>query len=406
MPEPTPIDAFQSAGDRAVAILRDLIAIPSVNPAYDHASDGEAAVAMYVAAWARTHGLAVERQTVFPAQDGHSARDNVLVRLTGPEGSPTLLLEAHMDTVSTEGMPDAFTPSERDGRLYGRGACDTKGSLAAMLAAVETMAEHGAPCTVELLAAVDEETKGSGVAAYVQSGHRPDAAIVGEPTDLAVIHAHNGVARGEISTIGRAAHTSVAAEGINAIEGMADVVRALAALNRELATRQGGPAANGSLTVSIVNGGTGINIVPERCTIAYDRRTTPGQTSATALAEIDAAMEHVRTTTTVHGLTIERPEPFLDIAALSTAIDEPIVRAASAANAVLELDPTPTHVPYGSDASILQHDGGIPTVVYGPGNIAQAHAADEYVELDQVRHAADFYVALAHTFAKQENGAS
>jgi acetylornithine deacetylase/succinyl-diaminopimelate desuccinylase family protein len=393
-----PSTLVSPAGHRAVAILHDLIAIPSVNPAYDTASDGEAAVTLYVAAWARTHGLAVERQTVFPTHDDRSARDNVRVRLMGPAGSPTLLFEAHMDTVSPDAMPDPFTPVERNGRLHGRGACDTKGSLAAMMAAVETLAQDDIACTIELLAAVDEETRGSGVAAYVRAGNRPDAAIVGEPTELAVIHAHNGCLRGEIHVIGRAAHTSVAHEGINAIEGMADVVKALAALNREIAARPGGPAENGSLTVSIIHGGTGLNIVPERCTIAYDRRTTPGQTSSAALAEIDAALDTVRTGSGGSGITIVRDDPSLDIGALFTPVESPIVQTASAANGALGLDPTPARVPYGSDASTLQHNGGVPTIVYGPGSIAQAHGPNEYVELDQVRQAAAFYVQVARSF--------
>ena len=385
---------------RAMEILRDLIAIPSVNPAYDEASDGEAQVALYVAAWARALGLAVERQAVFPATDTHPSRDNVLVCLAGPDGAPTLLLEAHMDTVSPDAMPDAFTPIERDGRLFGRGACDTKGSLAAMMAAVETLATDGTPlpCTVELLAAVDEETRGTGVAAYVEAGHRPDAAIVGEPTTARVIHAHNGVLRGEIAVIGKAAHTSVAREGINAIEGMAPVIVALAGLNREIASRPGGAAAHGSLTVSLIAGGTGLNIVPERCTIAYDRRTVPGDSTPALLAEIDATLDAVRETA-LPGLRIERASPLLDIGALLTPLDAPIVRAAAAANAALGLAPAPTTVPYGSDASILNVDGGIPTIVYGPGDIAQAHGANEYVAVAQVGQAAAFYVAVARGFA-------
>lgn len=400
-PPPTTM-THDSSDDRAIAILRDLVAIPSVNPAYDPESDGEAAIALYIAAWARTHGLAVERQTVFPAQDERPARDNILVRLNGPAGAPTLLLEAHMDTVSTDGMSDPFTLIERDGCLFGRGACDTKGSLAAMMAAVETLASEGNAlrCTVALLAAVDEETCGSGVAAYVRAGYRPDAAIVGEPTELAVIHAHNGVVRGEISAIGRAAHTSVATEGINAIEGIADVVKALAMVNHKLSARPGGHPENGSLTVSLINGGTGINIVPERCTIAYDRRTTPGQTSVDALAEIDAALDRVRTTDPVPGITLKRATPMLDSAPLFTPVDTAIVRIASATNTSLGLDPNPARAPYGSDASILQHEGGVPTIIYGPGNIAQAHSVDEYVTLDQVRGAAAFYTQIARRFGQ------
>ncbi|MBA3275845.1 MAG: M20/M25/M40 family metallo-hydrolase, partial [Chloroflexia bacterium] len=149
--------------ERVVELLRDLIAIPSVNPVYDPASPGEGGMAACVEAWATGLGLPVERQNVFPG------RDNILVRLAGPEGAPILLFEAHMDTVGIDGMSAPFAPEVRDDRVYGRGACDTKGSLAAMMAAVERLVSDGAAlaCTVELLAAVDEETSGKGALAFV-----------------------------------------------------------------------------------------------------------------------------------------------------------------------------------------------------------------------------------------------
>lgn len=377
--------------ERVIDLLRDLITIPSVNPVYDPASTGEIDMAAYVEAWAMRLGLETIRQTVFPG------RDNVLVRLAGPPGAPVLLMEAHMDTVGVEAMPGAFTPEFRDGRLYGRGACDTKGSLAAMMAAVEQLVEARAElaCTVVLLAAVDEETSGMGARAHVAAGGIADAGIVGEPTDVKVVHEHNGCVRGEIDVIGKAAHTSVAGEGINAIDGMAEVILALRAIDQNLATKPGGPAENGSLTVSLISGGAGINIVPERCVINYDRRTVPGQISAHALAEIDAALDGVRAARPE--LRIERREPWLVGDSLSTAPESEIVRIAGSASAALGLDATPIRVPYGSDASKFQA-GGIPTIVFGPGSIANAHAVDESVSVDDLVVATAFYREVALRF--------
>jgi len=377
--------------ERVVDILRDLVAIPSVNPIYDPASRGETDMADYVEAWAGRLGLETTRQTVFPG------RDNVLVRLAGPDGAPVLLLEAHMDTVGVEAMPGAFTPELRDGRLYGRGACDTKGSLAAMMAAVERLVEGsaGLSCTVALLAAVDEETSGKGARAHVAAGGTADAAIVGEPTDRRVVNEHNGCVRGEIEVVGRAAHTSVAGEGINAIDGMAEVILALRTVDRALAASPGGPANNGSLTVSLITGGAGINIVPERCLINYDRRTVPGQTSAQALDEIDAALDGVRAAHPAY--RIQRREPWLVGNSLATEPENDIVRIASAASAALGLDPAPIRVPYGSDASKFQ-DGGIPTIVFGPGSIANAHAVDESVPVEDLIAAVALYREIALRF--------
>ncbi|MGI8405140.1 MAG: M20 family metallopeptidase [Thermomicrobiales bacterium] len=385
---------------RALELLETLIAIPSVNPAYDPESTGEAQVATFIAAWARSLGLTTSRQTVFPG------RDNILVRLEGPTNAPVLLFESHMDTVSAGAMSDAFTPTIREGRIYGRGACDTKGTLAAMMAAIESLVDDrdSLACTIEFLAAVDEETGGAGVNTHVASGARADGAVVGEPTELRVIHAHNGCVRGDITVIGRAAHTSVADDGINAITGMAEVILALRDVHAGLVAAPGGIASNGSLTVSLIHGGTGINIVPAACTISYDRRIVPDQIADAVLAEIDAVIDMIRLRRP--DLTIERHAPSLIDDALNTPGDTAIVRAASAANLALGLNPNPATVPYGSDASKMSNSphvsGGIPAIVYGPGSIAQAHGADEYVEIAQLESATNFYRAVALDFGKLE----
>lgn len=378
---------------RAIDLLCDLIALPSVNPIYDAGSAGEAAVAAYVEAWATGIGLPVERQNVFPG------RDNIQVRLQGRQGAPVLLFEAHMDTVGVDGMTEPFAPVIREGRVYGRGACDTKGSLAAMMAAVERLAHDGPElaCTVCLLAAVDEETSGKGAAAYVAGNPPAAAAVIGEPTGCRVVNRHNGCVRGEIEVIGRSAHTSVAAEGVNAIEGMADVIVALRAIDRDIAAGEGGQAANGSLTVSLVTGGTGINVVPERCVASYDRRTVPGQTSDHALDEIDAALDRVRAARPE--LRIARHAPWLEGDTLSTPGESEIVLVAGAACAAFGLPATPEWVPYGSDASKFQA-GGIPAVVFGPGSITNAHAIDEQVPVDEVLTAAGFYRDVALRFGR------
>ncbi len=379
--------------ERVVDLLCDLIAIPSVNPVYDGASPGEGEMAAYVETWATGLGLPVERQNVFPE------RDNILVRLAGPEGAPVLLFEAHMDTVGVDGMAAPFAPEVRDDRVYGRGACDTKGSLAAMMAAIERLVSDGVDlaCTVELLAAVDEETSGKGAIAFVKRNPPASAAIIGEPTDCRVVNRHNGCVRGEIEVVGRSAHTSVAGEGINAIDGMADVVVAIRAVNHDLSECPGGPAANGSLTVSLIFGGTGINVVPERCVVSYDRRIVPGQTSRQALAEIDAALDGVRASRIDIG--IERHAPWLEGDTLSTPPESEIVAAASAACGALGLSGTPEWVPYGSDASKFQ-EGGVPAVVFGPGSIAQAHAIGEYVPVTDLVTATAFYREVAVRFGR------
>ena len=379
--------------ERVVQVLQEIVAIPSVNPVYDPDSSAEAAMSDYVEAWATGLGLDVRRQTVFPG------RDNVIVRIAGPAGAPVLAFEAHMDTVGVTGMEDPFGGALLDGRLLGRGACDTKGSLAAMLVAVEELAARHdeLACTVELIAAVDEETSGAGAKAFVKAGNRADAAVIGEPTSLAVVRAHNGCVRGEISVIGKAAHTSVASEGVNAITGMATVVLLLASVNGDLANAPGGPAANGSLTVSLIEGGSGINVVPERCTVNYDRRVTPGQTEAEALAQIDAVLDRVRDQRP--DLSVERPAPWFTGDSLNTPASEPVVVLAEEVNAALGQPGEAIWVPYGSDASKFA-DAGISSIVYGPGSIDQAHSVGEYVPVAELTAAVAFYRDLALRFGR------
>jgi acetylornithine deacetylase len=382
----------EQMSNRTIFLLSQLVALPSVNPIYDPTSAGEIRVARFIERWADNLGLCVEQQAVF------EGRHNVIVRIVVGENLPTLLFESHMDTVSiVEGTRGGFEPTIADGKMYGRGTCDTKGSMAAMMVAFERLLLRRTElaCNVEFLAAVDEETSGGGARFYAANARDIAAAVVGEPTSNRVVNRHKGVIRGEITVTGRAAHTSIAHEGINAIDGMADVIVAL----RDVSKRLGSSLEGGSLTISVITGGTGINIVPEHCSILYDRRTVPGESSGDVLAEIDAALDGVRNQRS--DVTITRPEPRLSSSPLDTHADSPILSAAVEAAKVVNLDSQPVMVPYGSDASRFSGEAGIDSIVFGPGSIDVAHGADEYVPLAELEAATDFYEALALTFGKE-----
>lgn len=383
--------------DRVVALLERLVAIESVNRAYP-GGVGEAAMADAVADWARAAGFRVERQEVTPGQD------NVLVTLDAPRATGTLLFEAHMDTVALAPMPDALDPVVRDGRVHGRGACDTKGSLAAMMVAMERLREQRAELAVNvaLLAAVDEEHAFTGVLRYIASDAPASAAVVGEPTDLRLVVAHKGCVRGEIVTGGRAAHSSEPHLGISAIDAMADVLVALRALPADLGRRAHPLLGTPTFSVGLIAGGTGVNVVPDRCAITYDRRTLPGEWADAVLAELDAALDRAREVR--QDARIERPAPLLVDDALDTAPDSPLAVAAGRACAETGLDATPVGVSYGSDASKLQALRAIPAIVFGPGSIAQAHGADEYVPIAHLHRAVDFYMGIARHYRPGEEG--
>jgi acetylornithine deacetylase len=386
------------------ALLGDLVAIESVNPAYPGGERGEAAVAAFVADHCRRLGLDVWRQAVLPG------RENVLARLECPGAKRTLLLEAHMDTVSLDPSgPNGgggTAPHIRDGRLYGRGACDTKGALAAMLTALDALRARRAELGMHvlLLAAVDEEYRFRGVLRFVEAlreqvGDAPLAgAIVGEPTALRVVVAHKGCLRTRIHTLGRAAHSSRPETGVNAIDAMAGVLAALGTYRDSLAGRRHPLTGSPTLSVGKIWGGTAVNIVPDRCTVELDRRLIPGEDAAGALAELDALLAGLQRAQP--DLVYERDEPSVADWSLDTPPHAAVVVAIGAACAAAGLDGAPAGVSYGSDASKLWALARVPSVVFGPGDIAQAHTADEFVPLDELPRAAAVYAGAARRLAR------
>lgn len=369
---------------RVARLLQDMVRIPSVNLDFDGGVP-EREMADYVEAFFTRLGLTAERREVRPG------RPNVIGILPGAvSDAPALLLEAHMDTVQTANMTiDPFGAEIRDGKLYGRGACDTKASLAAMLAAMEWFVANGVkPCVpVHLAATVDEEINYLGVLDVLEAGHRYAAAIVGEPTELQAVIAHKGVVRCDIETIGVSAHSAKPEEGVNAISGM---MRVVSHINGEMRNRLRhaahplvGPA---TLNVTQIRGGVAPNTIPERCRITIDRRTIPGEDSEQVWRDIQAEME--RLAAECSGLRVVVHPPFVLDYAMDTSPDSDIVRllAATAAEKIGEV--RTIGVPYGTDASKLAR-AGIPSVVFGPGSIEQAHTRDEWVELKQVVLAAE-----------------
>ncbi len=359
--------------------LAELIALPSVNPAFLPAGDpraGEHRVADFLAATAARGGLDVEFHEVTPN------RRNLIARFT-PSGrvKKRVVLAPHTDTVGDLGMSDRlFQPEIRNGRLYGRGACDTKGSVASMLMAVLSLALQGRrPATTEIIFAglIDEENSQLGSRALVRSGFKADLAIVGEPTQLQVVTAHKGDLWLKVTTRGKSAHGAKPHLGKNAIHSMAQIINLIETDYATTLKKQSHPLL-GQATVNVgsIRGGTQPNIVPDWCEISIDRRTLPGETSASVLRGL-------RKFLVKHGLkaTINdskgAPAPSLE-----TNPRLPLVQALLASvgqNSTVGVD-------YFCDAAILAA-GGIPSVVFGPGDIAQAHTATEWISVRQLDQA-------------------
>lgn len=357
-------------------LLCELIALPSVNPALapaDHPSAGEGLVADYLTSLAAQAGLDIDRQEVFPG------RNNLLARLA-PTGRPRhrILLAPHLDTVAAP--EHQFTPRRQNGRVYGRGACDTKGSLAAMFAALAELTSQGQrPSQTELVLVglVDEENAQSGSRALARAGYRADLAIVGEPTRLQVVTAHKGDLWLQLETHGKAAHGATPHRGRNAVHTMARVVDLLETTYAAALRKRRHPLL-GCATISVgsIRGGTQANIVPDRCVMSADRRTLPGESEATVGREIQSLLRRHKLRAQIADTKAAPCRP------METDVRLPLVQAFMDAIGQRQ----PAGVDFFCDASVLA-EAGIPSVVFGPGDIAQAHTADEWISLASLERA-------------------
>ena len=363
---------------RTEKLLAELIALPSVNPAFlppRHPFAGERRVSDFLASVAAHAGLEVEFHDVLPG------RRNFIARLL-PRNKiqQTILLAPHMDTVGADGTK--FIPQRKNGRLYGRGACDTKGTIAAMLEAVcELAGSKSRPQSAQIVFAglIDEENAQAGSRALAASGFKADLAIVGEPTKLQVITAHKGSLWLQLQTHGKAAHSAYPHLGKNAVHEMAHIVDAIESdYAAQLKKRKHKLLGAGTVNVGKISGGTQPNIVPDVCTIEIDRRTLPGETETSVRREITALLASKKLSAKISSA---QHAPAL---ALETDHRLPLVQ--KFLRSVRQS--RPAGVNYFCDAAVLAA-GGIPSVVFGPGDIAQAHTVDEWISLAELERAKD-----------------
>jgi len=374
----------------ATRLLRELVAIPSVNPMGRPVSGPmyyEHRVTAYLEEFFRGLGVRYERQPVAPL------RDNIVAYYDAPGAYETIMFEAHQDTVPVEDMTiDPFGAVIADGKLYGRGACDIKGGMAAMLAAfariVREKPRHAQ--SVVMACAVDEEFTFRGVLELVLSGLRPDLAIVAEPTSLDIVNAHKGVVRWHLKTSGRACHSSNPDLGVNAIYRMGHVLIGIEQFAAELKQSRSDPLL-GPPTISVgrIEGGISVNTVPDECTIEIDRRVVSGEDPARAPAELQAFLQRqLEPEVPVHC-----DPPWMCKQALGPEGSVEAVRRLGQAIDAVRGRHVVRAVPYGTDASTLA-EAGVPSVVFGPGDIAQAHTCDEWTPLDEVEQASEILYRL------------
>ena len=382
--------------EAATRILQDLVRIPSVNPSLVPGAPGEAAIAAYLCQQMQSLGLQVENREVAPG------RHNAIGILRGTGGGRSLLFNGHIDTVSVEGIAEPYSAEIREGKLYGRGAIDMKGSLAATLAATREIVQRGKPLRGDVIFTyvADEEYASIGtesVVADIEQGRlpRPDAAINSEATGLSVGMGHRGFAWIEIETAGRAAHGSRPDLGVDAIIYMGKVLVEIDRLQQKLSRGPGHPLlGTGSVHASLIQGGRELSSYPDRCLLSVERRTVPPESEGDIAAEFGAILEAMR-----------RADPNFHASSRVTFVRNPweadpgsdVVQVlARAIQDITGLEAKTMTQTAWLDAALLG-DAGISTVVFGPVGEG-AHAASEWIDLDSLGICAQVYVDVIEKF--------
>ncbi len=369
-------------------LLGELVAINSINPDLVPGGAGEAEIARFIANWLEQAGLDVEIDEPVPG------RPSVVAIARGTGGGRSLMLNAHMDTVGVAGMERPHDPVVQDNRLYGRGAFDMKGGLAAIIFAAAAAKRQQLRGDVILTAVSDEEYASIGTASIVKRWHA-DAAIVTEPTGLEICIAHKGFIWLEIETRGIAAHGSRPDLGVDAIVKMGKVLVGLEELDRSL---RSAPShyllGSGSLHASLISGGQELSSYPERCVLSVERRTIPGETAQDVESQVRQILDQVAASDAAFKASLRTT---LLREAFEVSRDEPIVQAVYRhATTILGQEADIIGATAWMDSAILSA-AGIPTVIFGPGGEG-AHAVVEWVDLEQVQRCVEVLVATAEEF--------
>lgn len=372
----------------AVALARELVRVDSRNPSLARGAPGEREVARVLAEILRAWGLPAE---VSEAEPG---RPNVVVRVGDRSpGGRSLMFNGHLDVVGVEGMVHPpFEARERGGRIYGRGSADMKGGVAAMCAAAARAARAGVEGELVVTAVADEEHASVGTQAIVASGVRADAAIVTEPTRLAIAPAHRGFVWVTVEVHGRAAHGSRYDIGVDAIRNAGLLLAELDALDSAVLCARTHPLlGHASLHASLIEGGTAMSVYPDRCALRLERRTVPGESAEAVVEEIRAACGRVSRRRPDFSANVE-----LELARSPSdvPVDAPIVRALAAAIEAGRGSAGTEGMSAWTDAAIL-NDAGIPAICFGPGDITLAHSDEEWIETAEIERAADTLTELA-----------
>jgi acetylornithine deacetylase len=377
--------------ENVVELLASMVSIESVNPTFSGDGGGESKVMEYLTFVAAVFGFSVRRLPV--ANRG----ENLLVICERDPNRPWVLFDSHIDTVSADNMViDPFGAVIHDGKLWGRGSCDTKGSGAAMLWALHEHARAGEYLSnVAVLFSVDEEVAMRGIRSFIDNDYstlgfgRPGV-VIGEPTRLRLVVAHNGMCRMRVRTRGVAAHASCPAAGKSAISSMARIITGLEQGYIAELDRSDELTGRAQCSINTIRGGSAANVIPDLCEVEIDRRMVPGEDPDEVVAGLRSALSSIRQ-------TFPEIDYEMDVFALSPPLTRnPTSPLADAVRRALSRESLPADeigVPYSTNAGDLGRKG-IDTVVFGPGDVAQAHTRDEWIDMEELRQSVRVYRAI------------
>ena len=361
--------------DELEPLLASLVAIDSVNPDLVPGARGEGEIAAFVADWLTRKGLEVHTE-----DSGRAGRPNVVAVARGTRGGRTLMLNSHMDTVGVAGMDAPFAPRRKGGRLYGRGAMDTKAALASFMCSVADARDQHLRGDVILAAVVDEEYASAGTEA-VAAKWKADAAIVGEPTGLEIVTDHKGFVWFDIETTGVAAHGSLPGVGVDAIVKMGPVLVGIQEIATRLARGATHPSLGpGSIHASLIQGGQELSSYPASCRLSIERRTIPGEEVEAVEKELQDLLSGIGGRDPAFKVTLRRG---LARPSLETPRETPIVQALSRqVRKAMGREPVFAGMGGWMDSALLAA-AGIPAVIFGPSG-AGLHGVEEWVDLSSV----------------------
>jgi len=373
-----------------VELLRDLVAVDTTNP-----PGNEARLAKILVDWLTTRGVGAT------IDEFESGRANLFAEVKASRPGPTLMLNTHMDVVPAgDGWSrKPFEPTVENEVVYGRGSADSKGSLAAMAASVVALAREpdSFAGAIQLSAVADEEANSRGARRLLQSA-KPDAVIVGEPTNLRLMTAHKGSLRPVVEVQGRSSHAALPQNGLNAIEGVAGLLNRLGMLRKQLAERAHRLVGQPTVVPVLIEGGEAPNMVPALCRITFDRRLVPGETEEAVINEFEAWLRDFEAESGGISATIVKLAPSTG-GPSETSGDHPFVQACMAGLSDLGMSPEPAGLTVNCDMTHFRA-AGVPAVVCGPGSPDVMHVSDEHLAVPALEQAVIAYEAMARRWLR------